>query len=138
MKALSIRQPHAWAIVNGYKTVENRSTNTSHRGAFLIHASKSGTRKEYAEWVKYYAERGVTVPMFGDVDRGGIVGVSYLDHTVLRPVDTCYAHRFIRRWGIEGSFFWMLKFSHTLPFVPCKGQLGFWEVPDYVIARVKL
>lgn len=39
-KALSLRQPWAWAVVHGYKDVENRSWSTKHRGPLLIHASK--------------------------------------------------------------------------------------------------
>ena len=41
MKAISIRQPWAWLIVNGYKDVENRTWYTSHRGPLLICASKA-------------------------------------------------------------------------------------------------
>ncbi len=40
MKALSIRQPWAWLIANGYKDIENRSWRTNFRGEFLIHAGK--------------------------------------------------------------------------------------------------
>src|SRR5438045_8559495 len=38
MKALSIRQPWAWLIVNGHKPVENRSWSTKYTGKLLIHA----------------------------------------------------------------------------------------------------
>lgn len=38
MKALSILQPWAWLIVEGYKDVENRTWKTGFRGKFLIHA----------------------------------------------------------------------------------------------------
>ena len=41
MKAISIKQPWAWLIISGYKTVENRKWYTAHRGDILIHASKS-------------------------------------------------------------------------------------------------
>jgi hypothetical protein len=41
-RAISIRLPWAWLIVNGFKDVENRSWRTRHRGTILIHASKSG------------------------------------------------------------------------------------------------
>ncbi len=39
--ALSIRQPWAWLIINGYKDIENRSWPTNYRGTFFIHASKT-------------------------------------------------------------------------------------------------
>jgi hypothetical protein len=39
MKALSIRQPWAWAIIHAGKDVENRTWNTKFRGTFAVHAS---------------------------------------------------------------------------------------------------
>lgn len=39
--ALSICQPWAWAIARGFKTVENRTWKTAHRGPIAIHASSS-------------------------------------------------------------------------------------------------
>lgn len=41
MKALSVRQPWAWLIVNGYKDVENRPWTTGFRGRIYIHAGKT-------------------------------------------------------------------------------------------------
>lgn len=40
MRILSIRQPWAWAIVSGHKSVENRTWSHSYRGRLLIHAGK--------------------------------------------------------------------------------------------------
>ena len=41
MKALSIKQPWASFIIDGFKDVENRTWRTSYRGPLLIHASKT-------------------------------------------------------------------------------------------------
>lgn len=41
MKALSIKQPWAWAIMAGHKTIENRTWKTPYRGRILIHAGKT-------------------------------------------------------------------------------------------------
>lgn len=41
MKALSIRQPWAWLIVNGYKDVENRTWPTKFRGRIYVHAGRT-------------------------------------------------------------------------------------------------
>lgn len=40
MKCLAIKQPFAYLIVSGRKTIEIRSWKTSYRGKLLIHASK--------------------------------------------------------------------------------------------------
>ena len=39
MKVLSIKEPYASLIVNGYKEYEFRSWKTKYRGKILIHAS---------------------------------------------------------------------------------------------------
>jgi ASCH domain len=81
MKALSIRQPWAWAILRAGKRIENREWRAppSYRGPLLIHASKGCTRDEYEDAA--YAIRNILTPPriahFGglaDLERGGIVG----------------------------------------------------------------
>jgi ASCH domain len=47
MKALSIQQPWAWAIIYAGKNIENRTWNTHFRGTFAVHAS--GTLMRDAE-----------------------------------------------------------------------------------------
>lgn len=44
MRILTVRQPWAWAIIHGGKTVENRSRNIagSYRGPVAIHAGVAG------------------------------------------------------------------------------------------------
>jgi hypothetical protein len=38
VKALTMRQPWAWATIYGGKDVENRRRRTAYRGPLLIHA----------------------------------------------------------------------------------------------------
>jgi hypothetical protein len=39
VRILSVKQPYAWLLVNGLKTIENRSFPTNYRGPLLINAS---------------------------------------------------------------------------------------------------
>lgn len=48
--AVSIRQPWAHAIVSGWKDIENRKWNTSHRGLICIHASGYNARNLAEDW----------------------------------------------------------------------------------------
>ena len=41
MKTISIQEPYASLILNGYKKIETRSWKTNYRGDILIHASLS-------------------------------------------------------------------------------------------------
>lgn len=120
MKALSIRQPWAWLIVNGHKDIENRSWRTNHDGPFLIHASKGMTRREYEEARQFAESQGVQIPASDELERGGIVGQASLSH--------CYqGHHspwYFGPWG------WHLYDARPLPFRPCKGRLGFFDVCD--------
>lgn len=52
-RCLSVRQPHAWAIVVGAKDVENRDRACYYTGQLFIHAS----RTENADYVQDVAER---------------------------------------------------------------------------------
>ena len=119
MKALSIRQPWAWLILNAGKDIENRDWATGFRGRFLVHASKGMTRDEYENapvWI-------VDLPDFDQLERGGIVGsVELVDCVEASESDWFY-----------GRYGFVLRDPKPLPFIPYKGQLGFFDVPDSVI-----
>lgn len=151
MKALSIRQPWAWAILHAGKRIENRDWKACHyRGPLLLHASKGCTLDEYSEaseWMRLYklavpAYAGGTIPPWREAKRGGIVGVCRVVGTVgpdgrysedLRPhPDLCPNAREQRcesPWW-QGGFGLVLADVRPLPFVPFKGALGFFDVPD--------
>ncbi|WP_277963852.1 ASCH domain-containing protein [Pseudomonas sp. RIT-To-2] len=123
MKALSIRQPWAWLIIHGGKDIENRSWHTKHRGRFLVHASKGMTRAEYnqATWVA--GPLGVTIPQFEELQRGGIIGSIELVDSVDHSDSPWYM-------GAKG---FTLRNPQTLEFMPRKGQLNFFDVPDELV-----
>lgn len=118
MKALSIRQPWAWLIVNGYKPIENRSWPTRYRGELLIHAAKGMTRAEYEDARDLAEHLGITIPQPAALERGGIVG----QVTMSGCVDDSPSPWFFGRHGFQ------LENAKPLPFQPCKGQLGFFDV----------
>ena len=118
MKALSIRQPWAWLIVNGWKNVENREWSTRFRGRFLVHAGKGMTRADY-DACRLFGEAftALELPPMGALERGGIIGEAVL-------VDSVRHHEsewFCGPWGF------VLDEARPLPFEPCKGALGFFE-----------
>ncbi|QSL90475.1 ASCH domain-containing protein [Pseudomonas atacamensis] len=125
MKALSIRQPWAWLILNGGKDVENRSRNTKLRGRFLIHASKGMTRAEYnaASWIA--GPQGITLPPFDELERGGIVGSVELVDCVDSSTSPWYM----------GEKAYILRDPRPIPFLPYKGQLGFFEIPTHLLPQ---
>src|SRR5438876_81719 len=67
VKAISIQQPWAWAIVHAGKDIENRTWTTTHRGELAIHA----TRLQEG----YQLPRGVEAPPADDMALGAVIGV---------------------------------------------------------------
>jgi hypothetical protein len=122
MKALSIRQPWAWLILNAGKDIENRDWPTHFRGRFLIHASKGMTHDEYEGGLDtlYEIDKRLHLPPFEILERGGIVGTAVLVDCVRKSESPW----FFGEYGFE------LRDAFPLPFRPFKGALGFFEVPD--------
>src|SRR5450432_4191665 len=75
MKALSIHQPWAWAILHAGKGVENRSWPTRYRGPLLVHASKSRASYEEQEPAAWLERYGIALPAWDELAKGAIVGV---------------------------------------------------------------
>ena len=59
MKALSIRQPWAWLIVNGYKDIENRTWSTDFRGRVYVHAGRKIKSGDFPEQRDYIKQSGI-------------------------------------------------------------------------------
>ncbi|MGF6963014.1 hypothetical protein OKW43_000019 [Paraburkholderia sp. WC7.3g] len=137
MKALSIRQPWAWLITNGYKDIENRTWSTRFRGRVLIHASKGMTRAEYEDVEDYLMFGGfdgmkaIRLPAMADLERGGIVGVATVSNCI--P-----SQERLSPWHMEGQFGFHLTDAKALPLVACKGALGFFDIPPDVAAILRV
>ena len=115
LPTLSIRQPWAWLIVNGFKDIENRDWPTRFRGDFLVHAGKVFDDMSLKEIINYYGLESVD-PAGAELHRGGIVGRSKI-------VDCVSESR--SKW-FHGQYGFVLRESRPLPFQPCRGRLGFF------------
>lgn len=118
LKALSVNQPWAWVIVNGYKPVENRDWETKFRGEVLIHAGKKFDDAGYDFIKASFPE--IPLPPKEEIERGGIVGKT----RIVDCVDEMDSPWFFGKKGF------VLEQSQPCQLVPCKGALGFFK-PDY-------
>jgi len=116
MKALSIKQPWAWLIVNGFKDVENRTWDTKMRGRIAIHAGKSFDQEGY-EWVRYM-QPDIPLPLPEEYDKGGIVGYADINAT------TDDYHE--SPWFF-GPYGFILANAELCELIPMRGMLGFFE-----------
>ncbi len=158
MKALSLTPPWDWLVVrpdvtdpvqrkalwanHEIKGIENRRWNTKYRGAFLIHAAKGMREEEYDAAVWMAEEVGGlalanAIPKPEHLQRGGIVGVTNLYTVIhpLRPVEMASRDP----WHMPDQFGFVIADTKPLPFLACKGALGFWgnfEVRDGKAVRL--
>lgn len=114
MKAISIRQPWASLIVLGYKEIENRTWPTSFRGSVLIHAAKKDDDAGYVEMLR----RGIK---FDRRPRtGGLIGKAEIVDCISSSRSTWFC----------GPYGFVIRNARPIPFVPFRGMLGFFDVPD--------
>ena len=125
--AVSIQQPWAWLIVNGHKDIENRDWRTRFRGPVAIHAGKK------VDYDCAVAIQQCSHPVTGDIldidtfleagkGTGGVVGVAEI-------VDCQGADDWQTRdnpWFV-GKYGFVIRNARTVPFIPCKGALGFFD-----------
>lgn len=154
MKAITIRQPWAWAISQGAefpqlaKMVENRRRGfpARHRGTVAIHAAVSWSKRGGAdERVKSLWVQGATWGMVGDLtpDRFTLGAVIAVADVADVHVDTGCC----RPWGETGyddadghhvTEVLHLVFDRVEEIDPIttRGYLGLWNLPPEVEAQV--
>ncbi len=120
--ALSVRQPWAWAIVAGYKDIENRSTFAVSKAGFdarpvAIHAAKGMTIDEYDGACAFMARLGVECPHPRDLVRGGIIGAATVTGVVK-------AHASPWFFGPRGL---VLMDQRQVTPIPALGALGYFQ-----------
>ena len=136
MKALSLIQPWAIAIMLGHKKIETRSWNTKFRGRIAIHASK-GQPKYAKEFALSEFKLGFLPE---DVPLGAIIGFATIIDTVRTESLSGQISEVERRYGDYSEGRWAWKLDDIVPLsedklIWCKGALGLWEVPPEIESR---
>ncbi|HCU84742.1 MULTISPECIES: hypothetical protein [unclassified Methylophilus] len=128
LKALSLKQPFAWLIANGYLLVDDRSWGTQYRGPILIHASK-GLYEEYYQYIKRHTD--VPIPDRDKLEYGGVVGIAKLvlcSKPGELPAGISREQR-AHFGGVHQEYYGFLFEQATpLPLMPCAGKLGIFEL----------
>jgi len=136
-KALSIMQPWGWCVIrpdieddverqiayarNRIKDVENRNWAFNNpaikfRGPVLIHVGKKIDIDFPYNMAAAMCE--AQIPAHEDLQRGGIIGMAEITDCVMHHDSPWF-------FGPRGL---VLQNARPLPFMPCKGQLGFFNV----------
>ncbi len=130
MKCLSLKQPYAYLLASGKKTIEIRKWNTNHRGEFLIHSSKN-TNEEACSVLRIDKDQLV---------KGAIIGKGFLYDVKIYATFGEFAREKDKHFSIEKNsnnlyssnfkrYGFLVKdasiFSNPIPYI---GKLGMFEV----------
>ncbi|MEU2426945.1 hypothetical protein ABZ619_39035 [Streptomyces sp. NPDC007851] len=151
VRGLTIRQPWAFAIAEGYKAVENRTRRTNYRGRLLIHA---GLRHDSTvPIVRYSRDAAIRLDELGGSGnfweaRRHVPSALYQPHPTLalgaviatarlagchEAVDGCCAP-----WGFPDCWHWELADVQPLQrAVAHTGALTLWRVDQALTDAVK-
>lgn len=134
MKALTVQQPWAWAIMQAGKDIENRTTAWTYRGRLAIHAGQRWSDRG-RNVVQDIA--GIELPLRIPWTRGAIIGT--VDLVGAHPDTGC-----CRPWG-ESDYtehggrirhqVVHLELADPRPCTPidCPGRFGLWPVPPNIV-----
>lgn len=121
-RALSVRQPWAWAIIYAGKNIENRgpiaiTKGSMRRGKIAIHASKGMTQEEYAHACDFMVGLDIVCPPPGALIRGAIIGSVDVVDIVTMSMSPWF-------FGPRGL---VLRDPQACEPVPCSGALGYFD-----------
>ncbi len=120
LRALSVRQPYAWAICANLKTIENRTWTTRHRGLVAIHASAS----------PQYVNDLIRELEPGELDRdyfqyGAIIGFAEIEEV------SSYGPSHEQDPFASGPYCWKMTAGRFLKHpVSLKGKLNLFKLPS--------
>lgn len=134
MKALTIKQPWAAAIIAGFKRVENRNWRTHYRGPLAIHAGKAKDLLDanYPDVWNYQFNN--SWPPLAKLRFGAVIGVVDLVDVVPLaelPADL-EGHVFA-----DGPYCWILANPRPCPPIRCPGNQQLWTPDDVTLAALQ-
>ena len=134
MKALTIKEPWATLIIDGYKKYEFRSWKTNYRGKLLIHAGMS----EEKDMLKKFKDYNL------NCSKGMIIGEALLtdcilvtkefEEELLKIDKTVYgreSHEMTYAWKLEN----VIKYDKPILI---KGKLGLWNYEEETMHEMRL
>jgi hypothetical protein len=129
-KAITIRQPWAHAVIQGWKPVENRSWPTKVRGTVAVHAARKVEHKEFFDFVR---EKGLEAQVPLDIltarnlPHSAVIGlVDIIDCTTSSPSP----------W-FEGPFGFVFANPRPLRPISCRGALQIFDLDPAVSQEIE-
>lgn len=128
MKTLSIQEPYASLILNGYKKIETRSWKTNYRGEILIHASISNKfLKSINDPYILNLIKNINLNYGKIICKAELVDCIEMTDNYIKKMKN-NSQEFALGIYEPGRYAWIL--DHIIPLTPkveAKGKLGLWE-----------
>lgn len=122
MKALTIKEPWATLIIEGYKEYEFRSWKTNYRGKIVIHAGKSLESNQAKKFTEYNLEYSCG-EIIGEADLVDCIKVTEeFDKKLKKENNLVYGNNHIDNyaWKLEN----VKKYDKK---IKVNGKLGLWN-----------
>lgn len=135
MKAMSLWQPRACALVTGIKKNETRPWSTSYRGQLLIHAAQKfpAVAREFAMTERALGRLPARLPFGAIIGFVNLVDVKRTEDIVQ---DVSALERLYGDYS-SGRYAWITdSFKAFDEPIPYKGSQGFFNIPDEFIKEV--
>lgn len=128
MKVLSLQEPYATFIKDGYKKIETRSWKTTYRGELLIHASLSKNFLKTITNPEVLAKVNEVTLNYGKIIcKATLIDCIEMTPEYLEKIKSNHQEYILGIYE-EGRYAWIL--DNIIPFkepVETKGKLGLWE-----------
>lgn len=124
MKVLTIKQPWATLIMQGYKRFEFRSWQTKYRGQLLIHAGKSIDKEAMKRLEKYIPEEMPLGKILGKVNLSNCIKTTPEFFVEIQKENKDIYSKSI----FKEAFAWQVEVMENFKNpIEVKGMLGLWN-----------
>ena len=127
MKVISIKEPFASLIANGFKKIETRSWKTNYRGELFIHASGKKLATEFLnnECVITLI-KGMQMNYGNIICRCKIVDCVYMDEDFIEKIKQNNVEYSCGEYSV-GRYAWILEDVRPIIPIVAKGRLNIWN-----------
>lgn len=122
MKVLSVKQPWASLIIEGYKKYEFRTWKTKYRGELYIHASK----KVDKEALKYFENLNLSMSVGCIIGKVNIIDCEEITKEFEDKIKQENQQVYGYNKNIEG-YAWKVVDPTSIESICINGRLGIWE-----------
>lgn len=125
VRVITLLEPFAWLVAQGFKTCENRGWNTNFTGRIFIHSGKSFSPSFRTIENMVGTHHGIMLPGMEWLranHMGRLVAVADFG-----PMQTHLPHD---PWKIKGNWAWPITWCHSIkPSEIVRGMQGLWFLP---------